>query len=108
MKSLPTLILCLAGAAAGTGIGWLLRGTPAQAALPDNTAAGTAVVVANEATKESAPPATGTTTIVGTGKLNCGDNGNYEDLLKNNGDGKLDRDHVPSKAALKEAKSKSF
>ncbi len=28
MKTLPTLLLCLAGAAAGAGLGWLLRGAP--------------------------------------------------------------------------------
>lgn len=60
-------------------------------------------VVLNEALKDKAAPTTGTTTIVGTKKLNCGDNGNYDDMLKKDGDGKLDRDHVPSKAALQEA-----
>jgi hypothetical protein len=67
-------------------------------------AAGVATgVVLNEVTKDKAAPTTGTTTIVGTGKMNCGDNGNYDDMLKKDGDGKLDRDHVPSKAALQEA-----
>jgi hypothetical protein len=32
MKTLPTLLLCIAGAGAGTGLGWLLRGSPAKAA----------------------------------------------------------------------------
>jgi hypothetical protein len=63
--------------------------------------------VLNEAAKdkEEAVPATGasTTTIVGTKKMNCGDDGNYGDMLKKDGDGKLDRDHVPSKKALQEA-----
>ena len=36
------------------------------------------------------------------GKLNCGEYGKYGALKKKTGAGKLDRDHVPSKAALKE------
>ena len=67
------------------------------------TAAAGGAVVLNEKLKDKAAPTTGTTTIVGTKKMNCGDNGNYEDMLKKNGENKLDRDHVPSKAALKEA-----
>ncbi|SFC29990.1 hypothetical protein [Collimonas sp. OK412] len=63
-------------------------------------------VVLHEATQEKVPATTETTTIVGTGKLDCGDNGSYEDLLKKSGDNKFDRDHVPSKAALKEAAQK--
>lgn len=35
-------------------------------------------------------------------KLKCGENGKYGDLKEKTGDGKFDRDHVPSKAALKE------
>jgi len=31
MKALPTILLCIAGAAAGSGIGWLLRGAPPAA-----------------------------------------------------------------------------
>lgn len=67
------------------------------------SAAGAAVVL-NEATKDTSTPTTkaDTTTVVGKGKMNCGDNGSYEDLLKKDGEDKLDRDHVPSKAALKE------
>lgn len=38
----------------------------------------------------------------GKGKLKCGDSGSYKDLKKKTGDGKFDRDHIPSKAALKE------
>ena len=38
----------------------------------------------------------------GEDKLKCGDSGSYGDLLKQSGGNKLDRDHVPSKAALKE------
>ncbi len=77
-------------------------------AVPIAAGAATAggAVVLNEALKDKAAPATGTTTIVGTKKLNCGDNGNYDDMLKKDGDNKLDRDHVPSKAALKEAARK--
>jgi hypothetical protein len=67
------------------------------------TAAVGGAVVLNEKLKDKAAPTTGTTTIVGTKKLNCGDNGNYDDMLKKDGDNKLDRDHVPSKAALQEA-----
>jgi hypothetical protein len=74
-------------------------------AVPIAAGAATAggAIVLNEALKDKAAPATGTTTIVGTKKMNCGDNGNYDDMLKKDGDGKLDRDHVPSKAALQEA-----
>ena len=36
------------------------------------------------------------------GKLKCGEYGKYGALKKKTGGGKLDRDHVPSKAALKE------
>lgn len=35
-------------------------------------------------------------------KLECGENGKYGDLKKKTGEGKFDRDHVPSKASLKE------
>lgn len=70
-------------------------------------AAATGAVIANQASKpeEEATPATktDTTTIVGKGTMNCGDNGKYGDMLNKTGDGKLDRDHVPSKAALQEA-----
>lgn len=69
--------------------------------------AATGAVIANQASKpeEEAAPATksDTTTIVGKGTMNCGDNGKYGDMLNKTGDGKLDRDHVPSKAALQEA-----
>jgi hypothetical protein len=34
-------------------------------------------------------------------KLKCGEYGKYGDLKKKGGDGKFDRDHIPSKAALK-------
>lgn len=37
----------------------------------------------------------------GKGKLKCGESGKYGDLRKKTGDGKFDRDHIPSKAALK-------
>ena len=35
-------------------------------------------------------------------KLKCGEYGKYGDLKKKTGGGKFDRDHIPSKAALKE------
>ena len=35
-------------------------------------------------------------------KLKCGEGGKYGDLKKKTGKGKLDRDHIPSKAALQE------
>ena len=35
-------------------------------------------------------------------KLECGENGSYGDLKKKTGGGEFDRDHVPSKASLKE------
>lgn len=35
-------------------------------------------------------------------KLKCGQDGSYGDLKKQSGDGKFDRDHIPSKAALHE------
>lgn len=73
-------------------------------------AAATGAVIANQASKpeEEATPATktDTTTIVGKGTMNCGDNGKYGDMQKKTGDGKLDRDHVPSKAALQKAAEK--
>ncbi len=34
-------------------------------------------------------------------KMKCGESGKYGDLKKKSGDGKFDRDHIPSKAALK-------
>ncbi|WP_025804399.1 hypothetical protein [Pseudomonas chlororaphis] len=37
----------------------------------------------------------------GKKKLKCGEYGKYGDLKKKTGDGKFDRDHIPSKAALK-------
>ena len=39
--------------------------------------------------------------VKGKKKLKCGDSGSYKDLKKKTGDGKFDRDHIPSKAALK-------
>lgn len=39
MKTLPTLFLCIAGAGAGTGLGWLLRGSSSNAARTDIPAA---------------------------------------------------------------------
>lgn len=35
-------------------------------------------------------------------KMKCGEAGSYGDLKKKTGEGKFDRDHIPSKAALKE------
>ncbi len=35
-------------------------------------------------------------------KMKCGEYGKYGDLKKKTGEGKFDRDHIPSKAALKE------
>lgn len=40
--------------------------------------------------------------VKGKKKLKCGEHGTYGDLKKKTGDGKFDRDHIPSKAALKE------
>ena len=76
-----------------------VRGTAAA------VGAATGNAVLNEA-QSPATPATNTTTVVGTGKLNCGEFGNYGDMLKKSGDNKFDRDHVPSKAALKKAAEK--
>jgi uncharacterized Zn-binding protein involved in type VI secretion len=39
--------------------------------------------------------------VKGKKKLKCGEYGKYGDLKKKTGDGKFDRDHIPSKAALK-------
>ena len=39
--------------------------------------------------------------VEGKNELKCGDSGAYRDLLKQPGGNKFDRDHVPSKAALK-------
>jgi hypothetical protein len=47
MKTLPTILLCLAGATAGTGLGWLLRGAPPEAAVTASTAAATDAAVAS-------------------------------------------------------------
>ena len=64
----------------------------------------TAAVLQHASESSSTPTTqTDTTTIVGKSKMNCGEGGNYGDMLKKTGDGKLDRDHVPSKAALQEA-----
>lgn len=41
--------------------------------------------------------------VKGKDELKCGDSGAYRDLLKQSGGNKFDRDHVPSKAALKQA-----
>jgi len=38
----------------------------------------------------------------GKAKLKCGEGGTYKDLNKKTGGGKFDRDHIPSKSALKE------
>ncbi|WP_198665364.1 PAAR-like domain-containing protein [Paraburkholderia kururiensis] len=40
--------------------------------------------------------------VKGKKKLKCGEYGKYGDLKKKTGDGTFDRDHIPSKAALKE------
>ena len=40
--------------------------------------------------------------VKGKDELKCGDSGAYRDLLKQSGSNKFDRDHVPSKAALKQ------
>ena len=37
----------------------------------------------------------------GKGKLKCGDHGTYKDLKKRTAEGKFNRDHIPSKGALK-------
>lgn len=39
-------------------------------------------------------------------KLKCGESGTYKDLKKSTGDNKYDRDHIPSKAALKKRAEK--
>ncbi|WP_232490455.1 hypothetical protein [Burkholderia ubonensis] len=39
--------------------------------------------------------------VKGKKKLKCGEYGKYGDLKKKTGEGKFDRDHIPSKAALK-------
>jgi hypothetical protein len=41
------------------------------------------------------------TTVKKKKKLKCGEYGKYGELKKKNGDNKFDRDHIPSKAALK-------
>lgn len=51
MKSLSTILLCLAGAAAGTGLGWLLRGDARAAAGK----AGTGFVIAASADSRTEP-----------------------------------------------------
>jgi hypothetical protein len=77
-------------------------------AVPAAIGTGTAgvIIVASQHASSNSTPATGTTTIVGSGDMKCGENGKYGDLLNKTADGKLDRDHVPSKAALKRAAEK--
>jgi len=82
-------------------LGEVIAANAAPAAIATGVV-GTGVVVAS-AVKSNSSTAANTTTIVGSGKMNCGEDGKYGDMLKKSGDNKLDRDHVPSKAALKEA-----
>ncbi|MHA6863334.1 hypothetical protein [Ralstonia pseudosolanacearum] len=98
------LPLILAGMAVEELVVWGL-GLLATSYVAANAAKGTAKVLqqAMENAQSTPTTQTDTTTIVGKGKMNCGEGGKYEDLLKKTGDGKLDRDHVPSKAALQEA-----
>lgn len=56
---------------------------------------------AEEAEKKAAKSKEGGN-VKGKKKLKCGEYGKYGDLKKKTGDGKFDRDHIPSKAALKE------
>jgi hypothetical protein len=97
--AIPYVLGALAEGAAAL---WALVAANAVPIAAGAATAGGAIVL-NEALKDKAAPATGTTTIVGTKKMNCGDDGNYGDMLKKDGDGKLDRDHVPSKKALQRA-----
>lgn len=91
--------------AEGAAALWALLVANAVPIAVGTVAAGGAVML-NEKLKDKAAPTTATTTIVGTKKMNCGDNGNYEDMLKKDGENKLDRDHVPSKGALQRAARK--
>lgn len=97
------LPLILAGMAVEELVVWGL-GLLATSYVAANAAKGTAKVLqqAMENSSSTSSTQSDTTTIVGKGKMNCGEDGKYGDLLKKTGDGKLDRDHVPSKAALKQ------
>ncbi len=50
---------------------------------------------------ESANKGKKDTTVKPKPKMKCGEHGKYGDLKKKTGDGEFDRDHIPSKAALK-------
>ncbi|APC67961.1 hypothetical protein ACQCP0_05710 [Ralstonia pseudosolanacearum] len=98
------LPLILAGMAVEELVVWGL-GLLATSYVAANAAKGTAKVLqqAMENAQSTPTTQTDTTTIVGKGRMDCGDGGKYGDMLKKTGNGKLDRDHVPSKAALQQA-----
>ncbi len=97
------LPLILAGMAVEELAVWCF-GLLAASVVATKAVKDTATVLQHASESSSTPTTqTDTTTVVGKGKMNCGEGGNYGDMLKKTGDGKLDRDHVPSKAALQEA-----
>lgn len=100
------LPLILAGMAVEELAAWCF-GLLATSVAVTKAAKDTAAVLRNASESSSTPTTpSDTTTIVSKGKLNCGEDGKYGDLLKKTGDGKFDRDHVPSKAALKQTARK--
>jgi hypothetical protein len=57
---------------------------------------------ANAATMQGLLQAAGMSAVITDLKLKCGEAGEYGDQKERSGDNKYDRDHIPSKAALKE------
>jgi hypothetical protein len=58
---------------------------------------------AEQAEKDTAKEGEDGAKSKGKDDLKCGDSGAYRDLLKQSGGNKFDRDHIPSKAALKQS-----
>jgi len=90
------------------GIGEIVEGIVGiiEANAARTAVVGVATTAAATLHSDSTPkPATGTntTTVKGKPKMNCGEDGNYGDLLNKTGANKFDRDHIPSKAALQQA-----
>jgi len=91
--------------------GWFATGAKAAKRVAAEAAAKTAKNAAEEAAEQAAKHSDEAAAAARKGKdggkvkskkkLKCGDQGSYRDLKKKSGDGKFDRDHIPSKAALK-------
>jgi len=90
--------------------GWFATGAKAAKRVAAEAAAKTAKNLAEEAAEQAAKHSDEAAAakkgkdggkVKSKKKLKCGDHGSYRDLKKKSGDGKFDRDHIPSKAALK-------